>query len=395
MKYLEKQLFFLTLLVIMMSSPSKIFSQPQTPPTIEWTLAAVLQNQDKTPSLGLAGPINGLHNNVLLVAGGANFPEKMPWEGGKKRYADAIHVLENRGEDFVWNTKQKSKLPEPIAYCGVTSTPVGVVYVGGENEQGLSNKSYLLIWEAVRHEVAVLPLPNFPKPIANIALTAVGNVVYAIGGDEAKCSSQLFYSLDLNALSPQWKALPDLPIALANAAVVVQETKEGTAIFVIGGRTKTAAGISDLHSTTFVFSLEKQTWTTAAQISDGKNITNFSAGAAVAINEQYLLLLGGDNGLVFHKIETFLAQIAQTNSTDEKAKLIAEKNLLNTTHQGFYKAMLLYNTWENTWKKVGELPFLSPVTTTALYWGKNIILSNGEIKPGVRTPNIMLGKIKN
>ena len=225
MKYLEKQLFFLTLLVIMMSSTSKIFSQPQTPPTIEWTLAAVLQNQDKTPSLGLAGPINGLHNNVLLVAGGANFPDKMPWEGGKKRYADAIHVLENKGEDFVWNTKQKSKLPEPIAYCGVTSTPVGVVYVGGENEQGLSNKSYLLKWVDVRHEVAVLPLPNFPKPIANIALTAVGNVVYAIGGDEAKCSSQLFYSLDLNALSPQWKALPDLPIALANAAVVVQETK--------------------------------------------------------------------------------------------------------------------------------------------------------------------------
>jgi N-acetylneuraminate epimerase len=33
------------------------------------------------------------------------------------------------------------------------------------------------------------------------------------------------------------------------------------------------------------------------------------------------------------------------------------------------------------------------VTTNAVVWGDDIILSNGEIKPGVRTPNIMLGKI--
>lgn len=394
MNSIEKLLLSLIPLFFMMSITTTVSSQVKDFNTIEWEIAAYLQNNEGSKSLGFAGPINGVHKNVLIVTGGANFPDKMPWEGGAKKYSDEIHVLQKQGEDFVWNKKTKAKLPEPIAYCGVTSTDLGVVYVGGENENGLSNKAYILKWKDSKNDVAILSLPQFPLAMANIALTHIGNVVYAIGGDEVKKSSNHFYSLDLNVLNPTWKELPNLPIALANAVAVVQETKEGTAIFVIGGRTKTATGISDLHNTTFVFNLKKQTWSSVADISDGKDTTNFSAGAAVALGAHSILILGGDNGLVFHKIETYLSQIAQTNSIAEKERLIVEKNVLNTTHQGFYKGMLLYNTLKDTWTKIGELPFLAPVTTTAVLWGDDIILSNGEIKPGIRTPNVMLGKIK-
>jgi solute:Na+ symporter, SSS family len=34
---------------------------------------------------GLAGPYTGMDDGVLIVAGGANFPDKLPWEGGQKR----------------------------------------------------------------------------------------------------------------------------------------------------------------------------------------------------------------------------------------------------------------------------------------------------------------------
>lgn len=394
MNAIEKLLLSLIPLFFMMSITTTVSSQVKDFNTIEWEIAAYLQNNEGSKSLGFAGPINGVHKNVLIVTGGANFPDKMPWEGGAKKYSDEIHVLQKQGEGFVWNKKTKAKLPEPIAYCGVTSTDLGVVYVGGENENGLSNKAYILKWKDSKNDVAILSLPQFPLAMTNIALTHIGNVVYAIGGDEVKKSSNHFYSLDLNVLNPTWKELPNLPIALANAVAVVQETKEGTAIFVIGGRTKMTTGISDLHNTTFVFNVEKKIWTTAAFISDGINTTNFSAGSAVAVGTHSILILGGDNGVTFHKIETYLSQIAQTNSPEEKGKFIAEKNVLNTTHQGFYKGLLLYNTLTDTWTKVGELPFLAPVTTTAVIWGDDIILSNGEIKPGIRTPNVMLGKIK-
>jgi N-acetylneuraminate epimerase len=393
MKSIEKFLLSLTPLFFMMSITT-VSSQKKDFNTIDWKIATHVQNADGSPSLGFAGPINGVHNDVFIVSGGANFPDKMPWEGGKKKYSDEIHVLQKEDGNFIWNKKIQAVLPEPIAYCGVTSTDLGIVYVGGENENGLSNKTYILKWNATQNDVTVLSLPQFPIAISNIALTHIGNVVYAIGGDEAKKSSNLFYSLDLNVLKPEWCELPHLPIALANAVAVVQETKGGTAIFVIGGRTKTASGISDLHNTTFVFNIEKQTWTRAAVISDGVHTTNFSAGTAVAVGTHSILILGGDNGVTFHKIETYLSQIAQSDSPAEKERLITEKNVLNTQHQGFYKGMLLYNTVTNTWTKIRDLPFLAPVTTTAVLWGDDIILSNGEIKPGIRTPNIMIGKIK-
>lgn len=393
MKSIEKFLLSLIPIFFMMSITS-VSSQKKDFDTIDWKIAAYVQNADGSPSLGFAGPINGVHNDVFIVTGGANFPYKMPWEGGKKKYSDEIHVLQKEDGNFIWNKKTKARLPEPIAYCGVTSTDLGIVYVGGENENGLSNKAYILKWNAAQNDVTVLSLPQFPIAISNIALTHIGNVVYAVGGDEAKNSSNLFYSLDLNVLKPEWCELPNLPMALANAVAVEQETKGGKAIFVIGGRTKTTSGISDLHNTTFVFNIEKQTWTRAAVISDGVNTTNFSAGAGVALGTHSILITGGDNGVTFHKIETYLSQIAQSNSAEEKERLITEKNVLNTQHQGFYKGMLLYNAVTNTWTKIGELPFLAPVTTTAVLWGNDIVLSNGEIKPGIRTPNIMIGKIK-
>ena len=52
--------------------------------SIKWKIAAELPaSNGQSKSLGFAGPINGVNNNVLVVAGGANFPDGLPWEGGK------------------------------------------------------------------------------------------------------------------------------------------------------------------------------------------------------------------------------------------------------------------------------------------------------------------------
>ncbi len=378
------------ILTIFIMSTTIGFSQKTKISNVEWKKAAQLQNADGSLSLGFAGPINGISNNVLIVAGGANFQDKMPWEGGKKHYSNEIHVLEKVGDEYHWNKKFINTLPESIAYPGNTTTNSGIVYVGGENENGLSNKAYIIKWNADKNEIETKSLQDFPIAITNITLTNHENIVYAIGGDEAKQSSHLVFSLDLNAEKPEWKSLPKLPFALANSVAVIQNDK----IYVVGGRTKTPTGISDLHNTTLAFDLKKQVWETKADISDGKHKTNFSAGAGVAVGNEYILILGGDNGTTFHKIETFLSQIAKATSEEEKSKFIAEKNILNTTHKGFYNAILVYNTHTNKWSKIGELPFLAQVTTTATIWNDKVVLSNGEIKPGIRTPDVMLGTIK-
>lgn len=363
--------------------------------TISWKkISSVPDAGDAKTSLGLAGAINGVNNDVLIVAGGSNFPDKLPWEGGKKVYYDKIFVLEKNGYEYSWNKSLKSVLPESIAYCGNTSTPSGIVYVGGENENGISNKCFLLRWNKKENVVDAKPLPDLPLAVTNIAVTNIDDVVYAVGGDEQNNSSNSFFSLDLKDENLHWQKLPDLPVALANATVVAQNSKSGKKVFVIGGRSKTPSGISDLHNTVFRFDIQKNKWKRCADISKGAHTTNLSAAGGVALGNNEILITGFDNGKTFHKIETLISKISEAKTPEEKQKLTKEKNNLSICHKGFDKSLLLYNTNSDAWTKIGELPFPAHVTTTDVKWGNQIIISNGEIKPGVRTPDVMAGKVE-
>jgi cyclically-permuted mutarotase family protein len=372
------------------------YSMAQKPVlTISWKkIASVPDAGDAKTSLGLAGAINGVNNDVLIVAGGSNFPDKLPWEGGKKVYYDKIFVLQKKGNEYCWNKKVKSVLPESIAYCGNTSTPSGIAYVGGENENGISDKCFLLKWNEKENAVDVKPLPDFPLALTNIAVTNIEDVIYAVGGDEQNNSSNSFFSLDLKDKNLHWKKLPGLPVALANATVVAQNCKSGKKIFVIGGRSKTPSGISDLHNTVFAFDIQKNQWKRCADISNGAHTTKLSAAGGAALGNNEILITGLDNGNTFHQIETLISKIARANNAEEKEKLTEEKNNLSIHHKGFDKSLLLYNTNSDVWTKIGELPFPAHVTTTDVKWGNDIIVSNGEIKPGVRTPDVWIGKVE-
>lgn len=389
---MQKLLFHLLLLPFMFITENT-FSQKKTLPQLKWATIAKLPNASGEPSLGFAGAINGFTAQVFVVAGGANFPDKMPWEHGQKYYSNQLQILQKTGNSWQWNNKAKRELPEAIAYCGNTATPLGLVYAGGENERGLSNKAFLLKWDTITEDIVVKPLPNLPIAVSNLALTNIGNIVYAAGGDEQSNSSNQFHYLNLDCENPSWKALPNLPIALANAVVVSQYHNNEKYIYVIGGRSKNKNGISDLHHTTFAFDTKHNIWRTFAPITNGANITNLSAAAGVAIGKNYILIPGSDDGKMFHQIETYISAISQAKTEEEKNSLIAKKNNLVINHKGFNKSVLLYNTITNKWQKIGELPFFAPVTTTASKYGNDIILSNGEIRPGVRTPDIMLGKL--
>lgn len=371
-----------------------VFSQEGEQPDISWKKLAVMQNADESASLGYAGIVSGTHNNVLLIAGGANFPEKMPWEGGKKHYSDEIHILQKKAGEYIWNTKISKRLSEPIAYSGSTVVEKGVVYAGGENEDGISKKVYLLQWDPVKSEIEIKALPDLPYAVTNAALASIGNTVYLAGGDTEKTSTAQFLSLDLDSENPSWKILPDMPHALAYATASVQKGPDGMNVYIIGGRAKTASGISKLHNTVAVFNPRTQTWRSGSPVSDGAKVMNLSAASSVPVGENYILVPGGDNGEVFHQIETYLSKITASKSEEEKSRLTAEKNKLVIHHQGFYRGILVYNTLTDTWSKIGELPFPAQVTSKAVFWDGAVVLSSGEIKPGVRTPNIMWGTIQ-
>ena len=107
---------------------------------------------------GFAGPFVGTHNGALLVAGGANFPDKKPWEGGTKVWYDSVFVLER--SDGEW--KAVGKLPRPLGYGVSLNTKIGVVCIGGSNPNRHYADVFVMRWE--NGELTMSSLPSLPKP---------------------------------------------------------------------------------------------------------------------------------------------------------------------------------------------------------------------------------------
>src|SRR5690554_3196384 len=100
-----KHLFYLSITLIMIST---------TACTQETNLSSNWSSLNPIPdSIGFAGSFGGISNGVLLVAGGANFPDGgAPWTGSKKVWHDRIFALENPDGDW----KMVGALPNAMGY---------------------------------------------------------------------------------------------------------------------------------------------------------------------------------------------------------------------------------------------------------------------------------------
>ena len=75
-------------------------------------------------------------HEAVLAAGGANFPDGLPWEGGAKRFYRDVFLL--RQIQGMWRWEKVGDLPEANAYAAFCATPdrKGLVIAGGANAQG-------------------------------------------------------------------------------------------------------------------------------------------------------------------------------------------------------------------------------------------------------------------
>ncbi|MCK5940950.1 MAG: sodium:solute symporter, partial [Planctomycetes bacterium] len=94
---------------------------------------------------GLGGPFVGVHRGDLVVAGGANFPDAPPWQGGRKAWHDRVYVLDRDAD--AW--RLAGRLPAARAYGGCASTSYGIALLGGNDaERTYADCSLLTIDEA-------------------------------------------------------------------------------------------------------------------------------------------------------------------------------------------------------------------------------------------------------
>ncbi len=322
---------------------------------LDWLPLSKLPNE-----LGVAGPLVGVHNDALIVAGGANFPQPV-WDNDKA-WHDRIHVLVKTSSGNKWING--GTLPRPIAYTACVSTPAGVVCMGGNDSKETFADVFLLQWDADRQQVTHKDFPKLPRPCVYGQAALIGDVIYLAGGQsDAKLASAMtnFWALDLSKQDDPaafaWKELPPWPgESRAFNLTVAQHNGYNDCLYVISGRREHAGSLEFLKDV-YEFTPKTNTWRRRA---DAPRCV--MAGTGIGIGQSHVFVLSGADGSLFHK-------------ADE----------LKDDHPGFPKEALIYHTITDTWSSGGPIP-ANQVTTTAVTWNKQIVLPSGEVRPRVRTP---------
>jgi len=371
-----------------MIAMAEISAQESIVHSINWKIAAELPaGYGREKAIGVAGPVAGIHNNVMIIAGGANFPDSMPWKGGKKKYNDDVYVYELKQSGLNLLPKPQ-KLAVAIAYSASCSTPSGIVYAGGENENGISDKVFQLHWDKKTSSVVSTAAPKLPFAVTNASAVSVGENIYLAGGESSEGVSDQFLLLNLNDKAGGWQKLPKIPNAVSHAVMVVQSNGTNDCIYLIGGRRKNSNGISELFNNVYEFDLSKKEWKEKQALPYA-----LSAGTGAAIGSNEILLFGGDKGKTFHETELLIAAINAEQDVSKKQALILQRNRLQSTHPGFSNEIVRFNTKKNEWILDGKIPYAVPVTTIAVKWKDCFLIPSGEIKAGVRSPYILLAKL--
>lgn len=374
----------LFLLALLCTFTNTVFSQENSTNNVQVTgIDEIPSIEKKEKSPGYAGMLGGMHNNIIIAAGGANFPEGMPWEGGKKHWYDHIYYY----KDQQWKLSN-IKLPIPLAYAGCVSTEDGIVCVGGDNSDGIANKVLLLKYDVTRAAINIEEIQSLPEPLAYTTAVHAEGFIYLIGGKNKNGSTNSFYRID-DKLAGGWEKLDDFPGApRAVHSAVVQESSFSKKIYVIGGRNERKGEKSIALSSYLSYDLKEGVWKEEGDVIVNGNKKVLMGAAAEAKGSMHVLIYGGSDEKLFDKLEQlYLNEIKAAHDT-VKSDLSNQRKEILKNHPGFQKEILAYNTITGKWFLYDSLQVQIPVTALSFKHNDDFIIVSGEVSPGVRTPKV-------
>lgn len=311
---------------------------------------------------GFAGGFAGVVRGKLLFAGGANFPEAPPWEGGTKFWYDDVYLLEEPGG--AW--QKVGALPGPRAYGVSITTPAGLLCVGGSDKTRHYADCFLLTYDQQRLHTE--PMPSLPLPCANLSGTLLGSTVYVAGGTETPASTAALHkmwSLDLTKLEAGWREEPAWPGPARMLAVAA--VQDGSFFLVSGA--ELAADNNGKPVRNYLRDAYRYApgvgWN---RIADLPRAAVAAPSPAPAVGQTHFCILGGDDG----KLVDFEPKVE---------------------HPGFPDDVLAYHTITDTWTALGEIPRAVVTAPTAFWEGTGHVTVSGETRPAKRTPEVWSFKV--
>ena len=317
---------------------------------------------------GFAGGFAGVSNHHLLFAGGANFPNKKPWEGGKKVWSEAVFALplnavtaaaaaDNHTAPAEFHWTAVGRLPQPLGYGVSASFHDEFICVGGSRETEHSATVFAI--RLHNHQIQLRSLPALPHPLANHSGTLTGTKLCILGGqrDASALAEPHGWQLDLEQPQNGWLPLPPFPgkpRILAAAGIL-----DGQLLFVGG------AALSKDNAGNLIREYLADAWLLDAS-NHWKQLPSLPTPSVAAPSplptiDHHPLLLAGDDG----------RQVGR----------------LPQTHTGFPKHTFRLLSPAHAWKNA---PAFEPAVVTApvIQTPAASIILSGEIRPGIRSPAV-------
>ncbi|MCI2081832.1 MAG: sodium/solute symporter [Bacteroidales bacterium] len=324
--------------------------------SVEWDDTLLLPSKEGTgkPNIGVAGVFSGIIDNRLVVLGGANFPDGLPSEGGHKKWHGDIYVYDKAGGTF---EVLPDAMPHPLAYGVSVTLRDGLLCIGGcDSAQCYSD--VLLFSLDTSGKPRFERYPSLPHPLADAAGCRMGNKIYISGGIESMnnpVATKDFFVLDLDDLNRGWRELPawDGP-PRAFAVSAAQSDGVDDCVYLFSGRDFHGDSPWNVLYDGYSYNTRLGTWKKL----EGR--FPVMAGSAAPFGANHILLFGGRS-----ECDTIPNDVLR-----------------------------LYHTVTGTLVEAGIPSGIDvPVTTNVVVSGEDVYLTSGEIRPGVRTPVVLHGRL--
>ena len=344
---------------------------------------------------GIAGAFSGISGDKLIVAGGANFPDKKPWEGGLKIFCNRIYIYRINA-DSLHLIDQNWTLPNEVAYGASVTLPEGVLAIGGNNMEECFNSVRLLKWDIEKNNLVIKDFPSLPVPLSYVSAVLLDNSVYVVGGSsspDSKDTGKYFFKLDLSKQGRVefiWETLPVFPGA---GRIFMVAASQANRVFLFGGRNISKQNEVTVFNDGLVYDPKLKEWESIPMV--GNTQFQFMAGAAFTSGKSEIVFVGGVSADLFYQEVKFKKKLKEAiGLRDSSAIAAAQTALLNyyTSHPGFSNKILTYNIKTKALVQVGKFDGYCPVTVNAIPYHRGAIIASGEIKPGTRTPDIIFIK---
>lgn len=369
-----KKILFVILLLFtacFKQEPKEIISD-----SVVWKYCTTLPNSSNPyTKYGVAGPLIGAIENYLIIAGGANFPNKPVSEGGKKVFYSDLYLL-----NFTDNTLKlvnHIKLPFKVAYGYSISDNNSIYYIGGGENNKTSNKIIKLTLSKNKKNVIVKSIATLPFSFQSGVASLYNNNIYIVTGKQNGKNSNNFYKYNLsnNSLT----ILPNFPGSERSQSIgnILNNGKEEI-FYVFGGGSKTA------YLDGFGYNFKENTWKEYKKLP-----VSVLGGNSIKISPNKLIVIGGFNKEVWDDANLNLSSLKGEELSKYKNSYFSKK----IEEYRWNKNILVYDAQKDSWNSIGILPFPAPCGEGLAKINKNIFSINGEIKPGIRSNKIYIGNL--